>query len=209
MLVPVRRTSLQRPDKAAGFTLIELMVVVLLTAILLAVGVPALQSLMAANQLNAVTDSFAGALNEARSEAAKFGVPVAVTSTVGGVNWGGGWTIFVDTNGNGVLDSGQTPPEVKLRASAAVPSSFTVTANGASASAFGGVFWFDPTGRLLNNQRAVPTSFAQFQVCRDGGPPTGAARLITVSPSGRVRLAQNNTLGQPIDDNGNPVTACP
>jgi type IV fimbrial biogenesis protein FimT len=193
---------------AAGFTLVELMVVILIAAILLGIAVPAMQSLFAANQLSAMTDTFASAMGEARSEAGKFGVPVALTTT-GGQNWGAGWTMFVDTNGNGTLDAGQTPPETTLRTGAAMPGNYTMSSNGASAGAYAGKFWFDATGRLLDNTGAAAAATAQFQFCQGGGPAAGgAARLITVSPSGRVRVAQNDAQGYPLDDS-NARTACP
>jgi len=201
-------TATHHRSDSAGFTLVELMVVIAVAAILVGLAVPGLRNLMAANQALGITDSFASALNEARSEAGKLGVPVALTTT-GGLSWGAGWNMFVDTNGNGVLDAGQTPPEVVLRQAAPLPATYTLTANGASAAAFAGKFWFDSTGRLLNNTGASSVASAQFQVCQAGGPPAGVARLITISASGRVRIAQNNAQGQPIDDSGNAVTTCP
>ena len=192
-----------------GFTLVEVMVAVLIAAILLAVAAPAMQNLLAANQLTALTDSFAAALSEARSEAAKLSAPVALT-TAGGVNWGSGWTMFVDgADLNGVQDSGATPPEVTLRTGRALPASYTLTATGAAATSFADKFWFDATGRLLNNTGGQAVAPAQFQICQGGGPPTGAARMVTVSVSGRVRISQNNSSGQPLDDSGTPITTCP
>jgi type IV fimbrial biogenesis protein FimT len=203
---PARRALLRASP--TGFTLVELLVVMLIGAILLAIGVPAMRDLLAANQLITLTDSFASSLNEARSEAAKLGVPVALT-TAGGVNWDRGWTLFVDgTDLNGVQDAGATPPEVTLRTGAAFPASYTMKAIGTSAGVFSNVFWFDATGRLLNNA-TTPGSAAQFQICRGSGPPSGDVRLISVSASGRVRVVQPNSSGQ-LPDDGGPVTpSCP
>lgn len=198
MLAPALPPHLRRPDRPAGFTLIELMVVVLITSILLAVGVPALQGFIASNQLNSVTDSFAGALSEARSEAAKLGVPVAL-KTAGGINWGSGWTMFVDTNGNGKQDTGQTPPEVTLRSGAPLAAAYSLN----SSASYGGLISFDSTGRLLVGSG---TPAAAFMICQNGTAVGG--RLITVTLSGRVRVAQNDASGYPRDDLGAQVTTC-
>lgn len=212
MLRGDRSTTAHNPY-SAGFTLVELLVVVLIAAILLGIGLPALQNLVAANQLAAVTDGFATSLNVARSEAGKYGAPVVLlTAAGGGVNWGSGWTMFVDGSDlNAALDTGATPPDVALRAGPSVPSSYTLTSIGGSAGSFANKFWFDASGRLLDNTASAATAPAQFQICQGGGPAVtgGAARLITVSPSGRVRIAQNNSLGQPIDDTNTAVTSCP
>ncbi|MBV8208893.1 MAG: GspH/FimT family pseudopilin [Burkholderiaceae bacterium] len=184
----------------AGFTLVELLVVIAIGAILAAIAVPSLRNLVAANQLAAATDTLAAALYEARSEAGKLGVPVALAATGG--NWNLGWTSFVDTDGDGILQTGQgSPPEVLLRTGGALPASLTMNSKGAAAAAFANVFWFDPSGRLLT--KGPPAATAEFLFCQGGGPANGgAARMITISASGRVRTAKNNSSGVPLDDGG-------
>jgi len=186
--VPLRR------HKPAGFTLVELMVVVLIAAILLGLGVPALQTLVAANQLNGVTDGFASALNEARSEAAKFGVNVALTPTNGGVDWGGGWTMA--TAPVGALPAGMPGT---LRTGTAVPAGYTMKSN----APFAGGVTFDPTGRLAAG------AAGEFVICQGGGPAGGGkAQMVSVAASGRVRVSQNDPSGYPINDAGVTVTTC-
>jgi type IV fimbrial biogenesis protein FimT len=175
---------------ASGFTVIELMVVVVIAAVLMGIAVPALQNLVAANQLTTLTDGFATALNEARSEAAKLGVPVAMTAA-SGTNWSLGWTTSV---------SGAGRP---LRNGAQLPSGYTLNPNGSFAN---GVT-FDSTGRLLPGTLA-----GEFMFCQGGGPSSGGkALMIMVAPSGRVRIAQNDSSGNPIDTTQSPavsVTTC-
>jgi type IV fimbrial biogenesis protein FimT len=198
-------TNRVRPE-AAGFTLIELLVVVLVAAILLGLGVPALKNLVAASQLDGTTDSFASALNMARSEAGKLGAPVALKSTSAGQDWSTGWTMFVDSDGNGVQATvlpAPAPPEATLRVGTALPAGYTLK----SSAGFPGLISFDATGRISTGAAGVGV----FLICQAGGPwAGGAARMITVLPSGRIRIAQNDpSTGVPVNDPGNPaVTSC-
>jgi len=177
---------------SAGFTLVELLVVLLVGAILLGVGIPAMQSLIADNQLNALTDGFATALNTARSEAAKLGTNVGL-NTLGSpaTNWGAGWTMTVPSTGT------------TLRNGAPVPSNYSLN----STANLTGPLLFDSTGRIYNG---VTVGTVEFVICQGQGPSTGgAARMISVAPSGRVRIATNNSSGWPIDNTtGNPINNC-
>lgn len=78
-------------------------------AVLLAIASPGLASLTSANALSSAQGQLAAAMMLARSEALKRGVPVGLvaTSPVVGAEFNGGWTVFVDANGNGVLDAGE------------------------------------------------------------------------------------------------------
>jgi type IV fimbrial biogenesis protein FimT len=93
-----------------GFSLIEMVTVLSVMCVLLAIAAPGLASLTSANAVSAAQSDLATAMTLARSEALKRGVIVAIaaTSPVHGAEFSGGWTIFVDANGNGVLDAGET-----------------------------------------------------------------------------------------------------
>lgn len=97
----------QAMNRQHGFTLIELMITLAIAAIVLAIGVPSFQGMMRNNRAAAQMNEFTSALNLARSEAVKRGVNVGLEPNTGG--WAQGWTVFVDTDGNGSLtDAAET-----------------------------------------------------------------------------------------------------
>ena len=62
----------------AGFTLIELMIVMVIVAIFVTVGVPNFQNLISDNRLSTQTNRLVSSLRLARSEALKLRTPVSV-----------------------------------------------------------------------------------------------------------------------------------
>jgi type IV fimbrial biogenesis protein FimT len=177
---------------AGGMTLVELLVVLGVAAILAVVAVPAMQSLLTANQLTTVTDALATALSEARSEAAKLNVSVQLTPTNGGVDWTGGWTMVAAAPVTANMPS-------TLRNGAATPVGFLLN----SSSSLPPPVIFDPTGRLASGGPL------EFVVCQGGGPPSGKSRMIIVAPYGGVRIAQtDSSSGNPIGADGTAFGGC-
>ena len=70
------RTSLHGPAK--GFTLIEIMIVLVVLATLLWVGLPMMRGQLATSRLQSETSRFLGAINLARSEAVMRNQPVCI-----------------------------------------------------------------------------------------------------------------------------------
>lgn len=106
-----------------GFTLLELMVVVVIAGILLGVAVPAMGNFIRGARMTAAANDLLGAMYLARSEAIKRRLQVVVctssnplVATAGCVTGGGserlinatnGWIVFVDDNANGLHDAGE------------------------------------------------------------------------------------------------------
>lgn len=97
----------------AGFTLIELMVVVTLVAVLQSLAVPALSGLLNSMRLTAAVNSLFSSLLLARSEAIKRNSRAVVCKSASGDacattgGWDQGWIVFHDANNNGIREANE------------------------------------------------------------------------------------------------------
>lgn len=87
-----------------GFTLVELMVVIAVAAVLLAIALSDLRSIIRHQQLKAALSDLYGAIDLTRSQAITRGVRVYLVA--GETGWSSGWTVFVDQNGDGMPGDG-------------------------------------------------------------------------------------------------------
>lgn len=80
-------------SRQAGFTLIELMMVVVLAGIMAVIGVPSFRDFVEGQRIKTATSDFFGAALYARSEAIKRNAEVEVAAATGG--WVNGWVVQV------------------------------------------------------------------------------------------------------------------
>jgi type IV fimbrial biogenesis protein FimT len=121
-----------------GFTLIELMITVAIMSIMLTIGLPSFQSIIASSRLTASANAMVSALQLARFEALKQHKSVTIRKT--GAAWQDGWDVFVDNNGNGSFESAN---DEKLVSYDKLSSAVTVTGNGYASYAS-----YDASGRI-------------------------------------------------------------
>lgn len=134
------RTSSSRNSRVAGFTLIELITTVMISAILLAAATPFFRDFVLGQRIRAAASDLASSLVYARSEAVKRNTGVTIAPATGG--WQNGWTVTV---GAAVLSSHEAFTGLTLTGSvgglvynsngrlAAVPTPFGISASGSSA----------------------------------------------------------------------------
>jgi len=92
----------------AGFSLVELLTVLLIGAVLLAIAMPTYQSLLDHQRLRTAVSDLFSAIDLTRSQAIARGRRVAlVPLDPAGVAWQQGWQVFVDDNGNRRRDPGE------------------------------------------------------------------------------------------------------
>ncbi len=168
-----RRTAARHT--AAGFTLIEMMVTLVVAAILLTVAGPAFRDLILNNRLVAASNSIAGSLNAARTEAIAQQRTVTVCSSANGTacggTWSDGWITFVDMDANGTVDAGDTVLRWTQPAHAEVALRFV----GASKV------------RYNSQGFALANSAGDFVFCDSRG--ASHARAVIVTATGRVSVA--------------------
>lgn len=192
-----RRGAVPARPAQRGVTLMETMIVLALVAVLLALGLPGFRDFVSRSRLDSAAQDLMTSLQYARSEATRRGgqVTLRLDGTAGSKDWGSGWTMFVDTDRDGVLDVN----EEELRRGMALTAPLTLIGS----SAFGTVIAFDRDGRL--------TSAGGHLVLCDGGSLTegnrSRSRAVLVNGAGRVRMAERNSSNVPVTDTG-AVTSC-
>nr|WP_256445067.1 GspH/FimT family pseudopilin [Rhodoferax sp. U11-2br] len=91
-------------NRSAGFSLIELMVVISIAAILATLAVPSFQGMIASSNLTSTTNDLVATFARARSDAIRRGKRVTVCMSADGVQcttsgaWSQGWIMFNDND---------------------------------------------------------------------------------------------------------------
>jgi len=182
---------MRRRGSTAGFTLIELIIVVALAAIIMTLAVPSFQTMVANNRITAHTNELVMAINLARSEAVKGNVrvilcrsanPTASPPACGGSanNWTTGWIVFASGDTNNTYQNGV---DTLIRVAEAARIGIQIRTNGTS-----------DNNLEINSDGTTNEGggTAAFAICddRDGDGDFDEqwGRQIQVSPSGHVRL---------------------
>jgi len=166
-----------------GFTLIEMVVVLMIAGILGAIAVPAINQFVQANNLTTVTNEFLADLKLARSEAVKRSVPAIMCESATGTacsstgNWNTGWMVFSDTDNNGAWNLSAGAEDIMIRRHATIPALNVITASTGSTT----------TVSFLS-QGAV-TGSQQYVVCNT---KIRKSRIVTIGSTGQITIAEGS-----------------
>jgi type IV fimbrial biogenesis protein FimT len=97
-------------NRPSGFTIIELMAVVAIAGVLMMVALPSYENLVRNNCRTTAANALVTSLQYARSEAVKQRQRISIAAgnaASAGNEWGTGWTVFRDADGDNVVDPGE------------------------------------------------------------------------------------------------------
>lgn len=173
------RLGHNHPVSTKGYTLMELMVTIAIAGIIMAIAAPSYRLYVQNQRAVNLANDFVSALQMARSEAVKRGVPVSVcpasddalNDCAGSNDWTNGWLVFEDSDGNGeVADDAD---RIKVH---------EALNNGDQITGVNTVVTYAATG-FLNAGQGDYTTTAD-------GCEGDHARLISLSGAGRVSISR-------------------
>lgn len=191
-----------------GFTLLELMLVVVLAGILLGIGVPAMGNFIRNARITGAANDVMVGLHFARSEAIKRRVPVTLCTSASPLVANPvcsatamlqGWIAFVDVNQNGQRNAGDT---VLLQRE---PLPNTITGRSTTNPLL---------VTYLNTGFALNANQTRLVLCDDrgnenSGGELSAARGILISVTGRAGVTRDpNEIQVLINAIGVPIAGC-
>jgi type IV fimbrial biogenesis protein FimT len=174
-----------------GFTLIEAMVVLTITAILVTVAVPGIGAYQRNAQLVSTANTLIASINAARFEAMKRGRHTQI-APLDLLSWNDGWRVYVALSTSSRFNSST---DIMVHTTPELPSYIRVSNATGTASGARPFIRFDPSGFPVTSSGAMSNVSLTLTL---SDPSTGAAqesRKLIVAMSGRVRLCKATDTG--------------
>jgi type IV fimbrial biogenesis protein FimT len=171
-----------------GFTLVEMLAVLAVSAVLVSVAVPSFGALASSTRVSSTSNEVLAGLLLARSEAMKRRLRVVMCKSADGATcaaggqWQQGWIVFTDTDADGQRDAGEAllhiqaalPPRMRVSGTAPVARYVSYTPSGATKTVGGG---FQAGTLTVCSASAGPASGRQIVVSASGRPRTQTVKL--------------------------------
>lgn len=173
---------------ARGFTVLELLIALTVTAVIMAVAVPSMAGMIRNSRFRAAHNEFLSSLYLLRSEAAKRNRTVKMCRTANadppqcepgsGGGWDQGWAIWADLDNDDRIGATEVLISVHQRLGRGV----RLSGNGTLAN------------RIAYRSTGAPAGFnnGTFTLCIDGG---AVKKQIIISAAGRVRTKEMRSAG--------------
>lgn len=149
----------------SGLTLLELLVVMAISGVMATIGVPSFRDLIQNNSMTSHANQLVSSLHLARSEAVKRGINSGLMS-LDDSSWSKGWTVWADTNGDGVINAG----EEKLREVAEMEGNISAAS-------------IENLKVIAYKADGTAAQSTTVRLCYDN---TDKGRLVEVAPNGRI-----------------------
>lgn len=165
-----------------GFTLVELVVSIAILAILTTLAIPSFRALIINNRITTQANEFVSDSTYARAEAVRRNTRVTVcystngTACTLGATWTGGWIVFTDPSGYGVVDPGETI----LRVHGGLTTGAALVNSGFD------YFQYFPSGVVSGVAGGgIPGTAGTFTLCQSGY----FGRIFNFNTTGRINIA--------------------
>lgn len=181
--------SLSVKQKNSGFTLIELIMVLVVMAIILSIAVPSFRTMFANNQAGAISEDFIAALNLARSEAVKRGKLVSICRTTNAASctsstgdWNTGYIVYLDSSSSETLTTTTIATDGIIRIYPSSANTAISVMRGASDVTF---LRYNSMGSLAKNVTGEATVTTSATKCKGNNK-----RVMTVKLSGAISVTK-------------------
>jgi type IV fimbrial biogenesis protein FimT len=204
--------TVKLPRNQGGFTIVELIIVVVIAAVLAAIAMPNLSEFIKDNARATRVNTMVTALNFGRGQAVTRNTRVSVCKSAGFANCDGGagahlfhqgWIVFTDGSTRGTVDG--TDQVIRIF-QPDMGGTATMHGRNGGGNINGISYRNNGMAEDITAGATLLTAGTIFNYCDDRGPPK--ARAIVVNTTGHIRLTRDVDFDG-IDEFGGADLVCP